>query len=121
MGHLRLYFVSSQLRAERRIGGGLVDSDSVDGDRLDGVLSKLFFKRSVSSQLREPACLLMFGLRWHEGRRVWASLTSTIRTLQRTLAYSLPPRIHEAGAVDAIDTAIDECLALTVGYAYALK
>ena len=28
--------------------------------------------------------------RWHEGRRLWANISSTVRTLLRTLSLTLP-------------------------------
>ena len=59
--------------------------------------------------------------RWHEGRKIWASLTGSLRTLITTLHLSLsPPAISQARAAQQ-QAAVDELLMLCVAYPYALK
>ena len=59
--------------------------------------------------------------RWHNGRAIFASLTSSVRVLNTTLYLSLLP--PKEGAPDATKQteAVQDLLSLIVAYCYAFK
>lgn len=60
--------------------------------------------------------------RWHEGRKIWASVTGASRTLLATLHLSLPPPSVKSPQIEAAQNeAVKELLSLVVAFSYALK
>jgi len=61
--------------------------------------------------------------RWHEGRKIWASVTSASRSLLTTLHLALPPPLAKrSGKVSAAQqAAVNELMGLIVAFSYALK
>ncbi|KAK9898815.1 UPF0187-domain-containing protein [Cystobasidium minutum MCA 4210] len=60
--------------------------------------------------------------RWHNGRQIFASLTSSVRTLTTLLYLALPPPSSRSTGWNAQhQTAVDDLLNLIIAYCYAFK
>lgn len=60
--------------------------------------------------------------RWHNGRQIFASLTSSVRSLSTLLYLTLPPPASQQRGWNAQhQTGVDELLNLIIAYCYAFK